>query len=106
MCVFCDPKQIKSQITYIDDCMIFTPLNPVVEGHLLVVPVKHVSDFTADLYVTAKVVAVASTLAHNIGGDFNIISSKGSLATQTINHLHFHLIPRRPNDNLKLPWSA
>ena len=105
MCVFCDPK-IKSQITYIDDCMIFTPLNPVVEGHLLVVPVKHVSDFTVDPDVTAKVAKVASTLAKNIGGDFNIISSKGSSATQTVNHLHFHLVPRSENDNLQLPWSA
>lgn len=26
------------------------------------------------------------------------------LATQSIRHLHIHVIPRRPYDGLKLPW--
>lgn len=37
--------------------------------------------------------------------DANIITSKGSLATQTVFHLHVHLVPRAAGDGLPLPWT-
>jgi histidine triad (HIT) family protein len=84
----------------------FHPLNPVTKGHILVVPNKHVRDFTEDPEVSAGVMAHASRLAHFLGGDCNLITSKGPLATQTVQHLHLHLIPRRPGDGLHLPWTG
>lgn len=29
-----------------------------------------------------------------------------AIATQSVFHLHIHLIPRAPGDGLMLPWSA
>ncbi len=34
----------------------------------------------------------------------NLITSVGTLATQSIKHLHIHVIPRYLNDGLVLPW--
>jgi histidine triad (HIT) family protein len=37
--------------------------------------------------------------------DYNIITSMGEYATQTVFHLHVHIVPRRLNDGLHLPWT-
>jgi histidine triad (HIT) family protein len=75
------------------------------EGHTLVLPRAHVADFAADPVVTAATMARAAELAARLGGAFNIITSRGALATQTVWHLHVHLIPRRSGDGLALPWN-
>lgn len=104
-CPFCDINKIKSKVVDYGTCIAFEPLNPVVEGHLLVVPKEHVSDFTEDSETTAETMRVASMIANVGGGEYNLITSKGKNATQSVFHLHVHLVPRKPNDGLKLPWS-
>lgn len=44
--------------------------------------------------------------AREMPGDMNLITSRGPAATQTVPHLHLHLIPRREGDGLTLPWTA
>ncbi|RZE66014.1 HIT domain-containing protein [Streptomyces albidoflavus] len=34
----------------------------------------------------------------------NLIASRGREATQSVTHLHLHLVPRRNGDALALPW--
>lgn len=104
-CVFCDRSNIKGRIVDYDGCFGFVPLNPVCKGHILLVPNKHVSDFADEPEISAQVMKVAGQLVHDWGGDWNIITSKGREATQSVFHLHIHLVPRRKNDGLKLPWS-
>lgn len=107
-CVFCrivrhdEPARY---VAFIGDSVSFHPLNPVTPGHILVVPKHHVADFTENPEVTAAVMRDAAQLAQSLGGDCNLITSKGALATQTIMHLHVHLIPRQPADRLRLPWT-
>ena len=104
-CPFCDIEKIKSNVTDHGDVISFEPLNPVTEGHLLVVPKRHVSDFTEDCDVSGGVMRVASLIAGMNGGDCNIITSKGKSATQSVPHLHVHIVPRKKDDGLLLPWS-
>jgi len=106
VCPFCELSQIASPIVVYGNVMVFTPLNPVAPGHRLVVPREHVADFAADPRVSADVMAVASLLAHEAGGAFNVITSRGTEATQSVMHLHLHLIPRSEGDGLKLPWTT
>lgn len=87
------------------DALAFEPLNPVVPGHLLVIPRTHVPDFTFDPIVSATVMARAAKLAAECF-PCNLITSAGELATQTIRHLHIHIVPRRPGDGLTLPWTG
>lgn len=87
----------------------FRPLNPVVPGHTLIVPTRHVEDFADDPDVTAKVMRFAAEyVASDEWGDsahVNLITSRGVDATQSVFHFHVHLVPRWPDDGLKLPWS-
>ena len=103
-CVFCQKIKEGSVTRHGTEVVSFEPLNPVTPGHLLVVPVAHVEDFTEDSLTSGEVMEVASDLARMMG-DVNLITSKGENATQSIKHLHIHLVPRRKNDGLLLPWS-
>lgn len=100
-CVFCAKFEGIPEDTHVID---FEPLNPVVPGHRLVVPRKHVSDFAEDPETTAEAMKYAASLAQKYPS-FNIITSKGKEATQSVFHMHIHIIPRTEGDNLKLPWT-
>jgi histidine triad (HIT) family protein len=81
----------------------FAPLNPVTPGHVLVVPRQHYPDAGCpDL--TAFVMACAAEIARDLTA-CNIITSKGEAASQTVYHLHVHVVPRYGGDGLLLPWS-
>lgn len=108
-CVFCEivAGRISVDIrTVHDGGMIFTPTNPVVKGHVLVIPNEHVEDFAQSPRVTAEVMARAARYARNLEGDWNLITSKGVAATQSVFHLHVHLVPRHGGDGLTLPWTG
>jgi len=105
-CVFCSRIKSGDYNWAGFNCVSFVPLNPVVPGHILIVPRIHVTDFTMSPDVSADAMKAAGYAAKVIGGDFNLITSKGSAATQTIYHLHIHLVPRYPYDGLHLPWTG
>jgi histidine triad (HIT) family protein len=77
------------------------------EGHLLVVPIRHVADASEDYAVTGMVAARAAELATlTYISDFHLITNCGPWADQTEFHLHWHIVPRRENDGLVMPWTA
>jgi histidine triad (HIT) family protein len=107
-CPFCEiaAGRQPAKFAYRDtEISIFTPLNPVTPGHLLVVPHLHVEDFTTDVSTSALAMMVASFWAGKMG-PVNLITSKGVEATQSVFHLHIHLVPRRKGDGLSLPWTG
>lgn len=83
----------------------FEPLNPVTPGHRLFVPVLHVEDAASSLIDTGATFEAAASWGRHVGEQFNLITSAGSAATQTVFHLYVHYVPRRPADGLLLPWS-
>lgn len=90
---------------------VFEPLAPVTPGHLLAVPFRHVRDASTLPYVTGQVMEHAARLTGNPGTlespyQANLITSIGPNATQTVFHLHVHIVPRRPGDGLALPWTG
>lgn len=89
-----------------DESVAFVPRSGgVVPGHWLVIPRVHVPDAVAVPDVTADVMRHAAALAREQGPDaVNIITSVGAAATQTVRHLHVHLVPRETGDGLALPW--
>ena len=80
------------------------PLRPVVDGHILVLPKTHVIDFTVAAQIAGDVMTRASILAHRTRQPMNLITSAGAEASQSVWHLHLHLVPRAENDGLALPW--
>lgn len=88
-----------------DDTVAILPRGGCTEGHILVIPRTHVADAGVDPEVTARTMARAAELMAEHEGA-NIITSKGSVATQTQFHLHVHVVPRVEGDGLALPWTG
>jgi histidine triad (HIT) family protein len=89
----------------VDDVVAFEPLNPVTPGHMLVVPRIHCPHAAAFPALAGRVMEAAANLAFETG-PCNIITSCGVEATQTVFHMHFHVIPRHKGDGLHLPWTG
>jgi histidine triad (HIT) family protein len=93
------------------DAIAIRPLNPVVDGHLLVIPRLHVKDALEDALVTGMAMHRAVELGRQYGMEqpgmgLNFITSVGAAATQSVFHLHVHIVPRYDGDGLALPWHS
>ncbi len=112
-CAFCRivGQQEEATVVFEDAaCIAFFPRHPASVGHTLVVPKVHVRDFlelderTGSGLVNATVhVGRAIREALNPEG-MNAITSAGSAATQTVFHLHVHLVPRWEGDKIGRIW--
>jgi histidine triad (HIT) family protein len=107
-CPFCEIVAGRAPATIVrrwDDALAIVPFGPVVYGHTLVIPKTHVTDFVASPDAAAATMRRAAQLAGDYpAGSMNLITSRGRAATQSVFHLHLHLVPRAENDGLALPW--
>jgi len=106
-CPFCEIVAGRAPATYVrvwPDAIAIVPLGPVVDGHVLVISTEHATDFADDPVVSATATYRAAELAAEIDQPMNLITSRGREATQSVFHLHLHLVPRAENDGLALPW--
>ncbi|MCX4690752.1 HIT family protein [Kitasatospora purpeofusca] len=107
-CVFCAisaglaPAQV---VRRWPETIAIVPLEPVTDGHVIVLPTRHVPDAALEPVVTGLTMRRAAELAQRAGAA-NLITSIGAEATQTVPHLHIHLVPRRAHDGLALPWTT
>jgi histidine triad (HIT) family protein len=92
------------------DVLAFFPLRPVCLGHTIVIPKTHVRDLWATsslpgagLMQVAIRVGQAIRMALRPDG-LNLISSAGEAASQTVFHLHLHVVPRWAGDHLGNIW--
>src|SRR4051812_17325934 len=101
-CPFCEIIEERAPAKFIarwpGDAIAIEPLNPVTEGHVLVIPNKHVEHAGVSPQTTAMTMYRAAELA--AGRPANIITSIGPEATQSVFHLHIHVVPRREGDGL------
>lgn len=88
----------------------FFPTAPAVLGHTLVIPRRHVPDIWSlrteeAAQLSAAVLRLAEAVrAAVVPEGFNIIQSNGAAATQTVSHLHVHLVPRNEGDAMGPIW--
>lgn len=108
MCIFCDiiANKIPRRTVYEDDQVVaILDISPLSYGHTLVMPKQHVTDFLdADRELVASVVKVTQDLSKHImaatnADGLNIVSNCKEAAGQSVDHLHFHIIPRYTGDN-------
>lgn len=115
-CIFC--KIIKGDIPsyklYEDEyTYAFMDIANDIDGHILVIPKKHVTnvldcDEATLSQVMATVKKISILLVDKCGYDgVNVLNASGECAGQTVFHLHFHIIPKKKNDGIsawpKLP---
>lgn len=104
-CVFCQRIERHEYRRENGLVVVFEPLHPVTPGHLLAVPTTHVAHFLEDPVAAAVTVEFAARVAAENSMACNLITSAGHYATQTVFHLHVHIVPRRARDGLALPWT-
>lgn len=109
-CPFCDIINERAEAHWVvlrdhwPDTIAIRPLNPVTPGHMLIIPKVHVPDAAADPEVSATTMRRAAEVMRWSDRPMNLITSRGREATQSVFHLHLHLVPRAENDGLALPW--
>jgi histidine triad (HIT) family protein len=112
-CIFCKivAGEIPSvQVLETDHAIALLDINPVNPGHVLLVSKDHHENLAAlPDHLAASVAGAlprlcravqAATGAHGL----NIIVNMGKAAGQTIDHLHWHVIPRFEQDAVNWPW--
>ena len=108
-CPFCDIEQMLDKVQlHNGSAFIIEPLNPVTPGHLLVVPKSHVSPQYGAEHLAECLHLLQEYRECDdevLDQDFNLIVNAGENASQSIEHMHLHYVPRRKNDGLKLPWT-
>ena len=105
-CVFCQRIANGDCADCGHDVVRFEPLNPVTLGHMLFVPRQHVANAVIKPWVTGFVFEEAAAHGRRQEWGFNLITSVGTDATQSVFHLHVHFVPRRQGDGLHLPWTG
>jgi histidine triad (HIT) family protein len=92
------------------ETLAFMDINPVHDGHCLVIPKAHyptIFDITPEAAaaasrITAKLArAVQQALAPD---GMNLLQANGPGAAQSVRHVHWHVLPRRNGDGLAMNW--
>jgi len=112
-CIFCKIAngEIPSATVFEDeDFRAILDLGPASKGHTLILPKQHYQDLCdADETVIAKILPLAarigSALKKGLGaGGFHVVQNNGTLAGQTVFHLHVHVIPRYEDGTAMVTW--
>ena len=106
-CPFCKIERLinKDRIVYQDDTWIAIYDNyPVSQGHVLLIPKRHVETFFnlnmiefGSLGVTIGIIKMILDKKFHPDG-YNIGANCGEVAGQTVMHCHIHIIPRYKGD--------
>jgi histidine triad (HIT) family protein len=107
-CVFCDvvAGDLAAEVVFEDDAFLaFLDHRPVQKGHILMVPRLHLEtllDLPPDLHerfvANAQRLAAAVVDGLDAQGSFVAINN---VVSQSVPHLHLHVVPRRRGDGLK-----
>ena len=107
-CLFCEivNRVTSASIVFEDEIsMAFLDHRPLFPGHSLLVPKKHCETLTdlpenlvGPLFLNAQLLARAVEAALEAEGTFVAMNNRVS---QSVPHLHVHIVPRRKKDGLK-----
>ena len=114
-CLFC--KMVAGQIPvtkiYEDEVVLsFLDIGPISNGHTLVIPKQHfekLHECPAELLgqVFTRIGSIAGAVAAAMNSDgYNLLCNNGRAAGQLIEHLHFHIVPRKTGDGVFDRWPS
>jgi histidine triad (HIT) family protein len=108
MCVFCEiaAGKIAADVVFKDEMSVaFLDARPLFPGHVLLAPREHfvtLPDLPAELvgpfFQNAQRLVRAVQEACDAPGCF---VAQNNVVSQSVPHLHVHIVPRRPKDGLK-----
>lgn len=111
-CLFCqivDGKIPAEIIKESDKCLAFMDIDPIADGHILIISKKHFRDLSScsnedlqELILMVKEIAIQINNSNLDNWGINYLSNEGSIAGQEVMHLHMHVIPKYgKNEGLK-----
>lgn len=111
-CIFCRIAAGRADCSLVfedSELVAFLDIHPVRPGHLLVVPRRHaraVSELdpprSAHLFCTGVDLAKALVRSALPCDDVHFVLNDGPAASQTVPHVHLHVVPRRRGDRWPL----
>ena len=107
-CLFCEVVAGKREASVVYEdvvSLVFMDLRQIGEGHCLVIPKRHIRDiYSVDAESGGALIAVVSRIATAAKAAFKsnsiLIWQSNDPPLQEVLHLHFHVMPRNPNDGL------
>ena len=107
-CIFCAilRGELTAHVVLDDDvCLAFLDKTPLFHGHVLVVPRVHVEtlpELAADAVgpFFARVQAIARAVPEALGAEGTFVALN-NVVSQSVPHLHVHVVPRTKGDGLK-----
>jgi histidine triad (HIT) family protein len=113
-CVFCQilMGQVEASMVYRDEFVTsFMDIQPLIRGHLLVIPNKHVPSlaeldepYGAHMFELARNLSQAIRRSGLPSEGVNLYIADGTAAGQTVFHCHLHVIPRFVGDGFKIKF--
>jgi ATP adenylyltransferase len=104
-CAFCENPDVSKRIIVENDLAFAFPTNtPIVPGHILVVPKRHVlyyEEVTQDEKIAIEELREKLKLAllRTFGAEgFNYAWNEEEIGGQSVPHFHLHIVPRRAGD--------
>lgn len=110
-CIFCKiiKGDIPSKTVFEDDVVkVFLDVNPNTEGHMLVVPKKHIADFTEMddetlIHIHHVIKDMKELIYDKLGAiGLKIVNNYG--CEQLVKHYHVHLIPVYKEGTFEYPY--
>jgi histidine triad (HIT) family protein len=107
-CLFCAIARGEVAASFVlkgEEVCAFLDTRPVFKGHVLVIPTRHVDDFHTlpatgmDGFWTA-VQRVSRAVEAALGADGTFVGVNNKIS-QSVPHLHAHVVPRRKGDGLR-----
>ena len=114
-CIFCKIAAggIPCHKLYEDEMVLaFLDIGPISRGHTLVIPKHHFArlDECTENVITAVTCClgrIAKAVIKAAGAPaYNVLCNNGAAAGQLVEHVHFHIIPRSPDDGVFRRWPA
>lgn len=103
-CPFCESSLSERKLAESKSSISVLAKHAVNNAQALVIPKRHFTDITeipaielSDLINLAKC-TISLFKKIGVADDFNLIANNGVLAGQSIEHFHFHIIPRKEGD--------
>jgi histidine triad (HIT) family protein len=108
LCIFCEIRDGRMEAALVaedDHWLAFLDIHPLFPGHVLLVPRNHVTTLMElpDELVTPMMTAtraLSRAVQKGMESDGIFVASNNGVS-QSVDHLHIHVVPRRKKDGLR-----
>ena len=111
-CLFCKiiDGSIPSKTVYEDDLVkVFLDINPTTNGHMLIIPKKHIVTVDEmDSELASHIIEIEKKMYKLLKEKLNVLGMtvvQNNDLGQEVKHYHVHLIPRYENDSVYMNFN-